>query len=620
MRILLEIDEEYQQDAIKILQWIAFCARPLQLREVAEVIAIDSNFYFSHDRRLPEPLDLQIICSCLVIVTQAEVESLGVVERVDELRLAHFSVKEYLVSSRLESSPAKKFSILEMPAHSFIADSCLSYLLHVTDVPSLLEENLWEYPLARYAARYWTHHMLARGGAERTCYQRDLSMELLAVERNRFDNWIRLWNPDEPHARSNLGMQSSEIASPIYYAALCGLHSLVCRLLDMKTDANDLGGLYSTPLQAAAVNGSLPTVQILLSGGAKTEIDAGHYGSPLSAASHKGHQQIVKLLLESGSDSESRDRSGRTALTWAAEGGSLDVVELLVDGGSNIEARDTRLRTPVIWAAESGHVHIVEFFISRGAQIEAKDHHSQAPLIWASKRGHEEVVRLFIEGHADINSKDDRDHTALLWAAKRGYEAVVKLLVECGALIDEQDSNGQTALWWARKRNHQIVVDLLIQLGARSKEGWWGETVEVWRPFMVDNPAYVSLLAEVSTKSYAPLVRYLVEISGNIEARGRKDQTALLWAADEGEEAVVKWITEAEISVDIEARDSSGQTALLCAAKRGYLTIVAALISKGANPEARDSWWLQTPLSWAAKRGHLAIARLLLAGWLTIIR
>ena len=58
MRILLEIDEEYQQDAIKILQWIAFCAQPLQLREVAEVIAIDSNFHFSHDRRLPEPLDL----------------------------------------------------------------------------------------------------------------------------------------------------------------------------------------------------------------------------------------------------------------------------------------------------------------------------------------------------------------------------------------------------------------------------------------------------------------------------------------------------------------------------------------------------------------------------------
>src|SRR5438552_1971823 len=101
MRILLEIDEEYQQDAIKILRWIAFSARPLQLREVAEVIAIDSNLYFSDDRRLPEPRDLQIICASLVIVTQAEVESQGVLERVDELRLAHFSVKEYLVSSGL---------------------------------------------------------------------------------------------------------------------------------------------------------------------------------------------------------------------------------------------------------------------------------------------------------------------------------------------------------------------------------------------------------------------------------------------------------------------------------------------------------------------------------------
>jgi hypothetical protein len=121
---------------------------------VAEVIAIDSNFYFSHDRRLPEPLDLQIICSSLVIVTQAEVKSLGVVECVDELRLARFSVKEYLVSPRLESSPAKKFSILEISAHSFITDSCLAYFLNVAELSSLLEENLWEYPLAGYVAQY----------------------------------------------------------------------------------------------------------------------------------------------------------------------------------------------------------------------------------------------------------------------------------------------------------------------------------------------------------------------------------------------------------------------------------------------------------------------------------
>jgi hypothetical protein len=40
-RILCNIDEEYSQDAFKILQWLAYSARPLRIKEVAEVIAVE---------------------------------------------------------------------------------------------------------------------------------------------------------------------------------------------------------------------------------------------------------------------------------------------------------------------------------------------------------------------------------------------------------------------------------------------------------------------------------------------------------------------------------------------------------------------------------------------------
>lgn len=40
-RIVLSIDEEYTQDALKVLQWLAFSARPVRIEEVAEVVAVD---------------------------------------------------------------------------------------------------------------------------------------------------------------------------------------------------------------------------------------------------------------------------------------------------------------------------------------------------------------------------------------------------------------------------------------------------------------------------------------------------------------------------------------------------------------------------------------------------
>ena len=54
-RILVNIDEEYSQDAFPILQWLVYSARPLRIQEVAEVIAIDTDeSRFDPDNRLED--------------------------------------------------------------------------------------------------------------------------------------------------------------------------------------------------------------------------------------------------------------------------------------------------------------------------------------------------------------------------------------------------------------------------------------------------------------------------------------------------------------------------------------------------------------------------------------
>ncbi|XP_046989387.1 fibronectin type 3 and ankyrin repeat domains protein 1-like [Schistocerca americana] len=62
----------------------------------------------------------------------------------------------------------------------------------------------------------------------------------------------------------------------------------------------------------------------------------------------------------------------------------------------------------------------------------------------------------------------------------------------------------------------------------------------------------------------------------------------------------------------ITVRDRKGNTALHWAAQGGNEEAARYLLRAGANMEAVDSWWRQTPLHRAAEWGHEAVAKMLL--------
>src|SRR3954469_933301 len=68
MKLILAIDNDHSEYALRILQWLAFSARPLRVDEMAEVVAIDvnGNRGFDRDQILEDPLDVLKICSSLV--------------------------------------------------------------------------------------------------------------------------------------------------------------------------------------------------------------------------------------------------------------------------------------------------------------------------------------------------------------------------------------------------------------------------------------------------------------------------------------------------------------------------------------------------------------------------
>ncbi|KAF2006879.1 hypothetical protein P154DRAFT_420933, partial [Amniculicola lignicola CBS 123094] len=111
--------------AVRILRWLTFSLEPLSLLEVAEVVALDADRHpaFDRDEVLEDHSDILSICSSLVTTTVSRFRKEPVV------LLAHYSVKEYLVSGRILDSEAKMYGMENALCHSTIAKCCIGYLL-----------------------------------------------------------------------------------------------------------------------------------------------------------------------------------------------------------------------------------------------------------------------------------------------------------------------------------------------------------------------------------------------------------------------------------------------------------------------------------------------------------
>lgn len=165
-RILKRIDNRDFKYVHATLQWLAFSKRPVKLKEVAEVLAIDFDsvpLRFVLDYRFPEPRDILTICSSLVTRS-----------RTDVLELSHFSVKEYLVQGNITEHNIKRYSFNAQIAHEFIARTCIAYLMQFTESVNDIEP----FPLARYAAEHWMNHVRST----HTDALADLAFDLLQAD------------------------------------------------------------------------------------------------------------------------------------------------------------------------------------------------------------------------------------------------------------------------------------------------------------------------------------------------------------------------------------------------------------------------------------------------------
>lgn len=362
-RILCTISEEHCKYAIRILQWLTFSARPLSVKEVAEVVAIDvaRDPAFDRDEVLEDPFEALNICSSLVTITTSEAEGRS---RPEEciIALAHYSVQEYLVSERIKQGQAKLYSMQESECQNTIMKGSLMYLLQFQQ--PLSTEVLNASALARYTAEFWISHLQkTRDETEGS----QLAIILMSSDNPAYLNWIKLYDPDM-YSGPDLGKSLGDIATPLYYAASFGLNTITGLLLEKGADVNAQGGVYGNALHAASEGGHEQVVKTLLNKGANVNAQGRRYGNALYTASLRGYEQVVKMLLNKGADVNAQGGYYGNVLQAASSKGHEQVVKILLNEGADINAQGGAYGNALQAALSEGHKQVVKMLLDAGAR------------------------------------------------------------------------------------------------------------------------------------------------------------------------------------------------------------------------------------------------------------
>ena len=508
----MEIKKPNRDHARRLLQCLVVAIRPLDVKELAEVLAVD----FDGVDGIPklktnwrwEDEEQALLSSCSSLITIVETFDSRVVQ------FSHFSVKEYLTSERLVTSSAdvSRFHIDLEPAHMILAQGCVSVLLQLQPDDGIEESGAVERsPLAGYAARHWvTHAQFERV----SLFLRKAMEDLFDPDMPYFAAWLQLYDIDtypslwsESSSLHDFAVNPKSGATPLYIAALCGFQDLVEHLVvRYRQHVNFIGGHYVTPLVAALAGRHFQTAKLLHQNGAHVNVHGNYGETTLCSAAWYGDLEMLQVLLSLKVYVNARGVYNWTPIHNASQGPDpvlphtsynnpqllADVARLLLEHGADVNARiehgavivgddnDHKGKTPLHFAvADRGRVEVVRVLLEHGANVGAEDDKGRTPLhdaadyrrLDVNDRREEdyvsskvEVVCVLLDHGANVGAEDNEGRTPLHVAATYAKVEVVRLLLEHGANVGAEDNEGRTPLhdateYWMFKANDVKVED-----------------------------------------------------------------------------------------------------------------------------------------------------------------
>jgi len=470
---------------------------------VAEAVAVDpEREIFDPENRLRDPEALLEICSSLLVLSGYVIHFSFPNCSSDELRFAHYSVHEYLVSDRISQRTSYNFRAVEREAHGLYARVLLIYYLSVIEIVSSLRKRSFSryeldemFPLLPYASCFWADHLrpaTAEGsrGPEFTLTKRLFHPASYSLF---LKIWSLFWFPDGQENYEeirNLGFDErmdgtesicvkddteseydgneSEHDNRLFYASYLGLTDLIEWLAKEGADVNaDSGGSYRFPLIIASIAGHEGVVRLLLDLGAEIEAEGAlNADTALTFAAIQGYEAVVHMLLDAGARLDGHGKSA-TALECAVMSRNDSMVRMLIERGADVNAfRD--FGSPLVIAAEIGDLPMVRLLLENGAQIKGT-YDGKSALQAAASMGNLEIVQFFLDSGADVNAVA-KGGSALQWTAlgwARNYMSTAQLLLDYGANVNVSDGHGGSALKEAKSKGREDLVRLLLENGAQ---------------------------------------------------------------------------------------------------------------------------------------------------------
>lgn len=346
------------QTAQQVFAWAIYATRPLQASELIEALSTRAPDFIPASQlfRESDGTEVQLVKEEL----QTVFGGLLTMSRSETLNFIHRSAKEFCVDDGLREITLD-YRMDTSYIHEYLAQVCLQYLLDQDKIQLLLfgpneqlelnEASETQHPFLDYAAKSWFMHY--RIAETSSIYLPSMLQHCLMKVQ-----WEA--NPDHEGYR----FKNSRIFA---LCAQLGFTKLGQVCIDRGVDINEISRQrHETPLQAAAANGHLDLVALLISKGTQVNASSRLGLAPLHLAAFKGHYGVCRLLLGRGADKDARTREGgKTPLHLAVGERFNDVVRVLLAGGADKTLATTVTgETALHIAAEAGDLEICMLLLS----------------------------------------------------------------------------------------------------------------------------------------------------------------------------------------------------------------------------------------------------------------
>ena len=344
---------------------------------------------------------------------------------------------------------------------------------------------------------------------------------------------------------ADLDTQNADGRVPLMFAASYNHLQVVEYLVNAGAKMNTQTGSGLTAIMIATECESLEAAQyLILKGAALTP--ANNRWTPLHAAAKEGMLGLIDLLVQYGADINAQDLSGRTPLHCAVRSAYPTIVEKLLQKGAAMKA-DNFGWMPIHAAASRAQLESTALLLDQGADIHALTNQDLTPLdlvinLEDGKTEQQclEEVKLLLARGAEL-APSFGGCTPLHLAADFNFLKVAALCLDRGLDINTQTHDGQTALYIAIAYDSLDTAELLISQGA---------------DVSIAEDTGMTPLHSATGKGRLELAQRLVQKGCNVNAVSDSGFSPLQMAITKGSDEVVEYLIES--GADLSTMDCYG--------------------------------------------------------------